>query len=97
MAQWPSVCLEIEGFKLFANITSRRQKSPLTRDGLRIGRDCGYNECMLTCSFTEVLDWLQSLKQFIINVSCHILVASLTLMVLLPSEKDQLQVYDMTH
>ena len=28
------------------------------------------------------LDWLQSLKQFIINVSYHILVASLTLMAL---------------
>ena len=46
------------------------------------------------------LDWLQSLKQFFINVSYHILVASLTLMALLktePSELDQLQVYDMTH
>ena len=28
------------------------------------------------------LDWLQSLKQFFINVSYHILVASLTLMAL---------------
>ena len=28
------------------------------------------------------LDWLQSLKQFFINVSYHILAASLTLMVL---------------
>ena len=30
----------------------------------------------------SVLDWLQSLKQFFINVSHHILVASLTLMAL---------------
>ena len=29
-----------------------------------------------------LLDWLQSLKQFLINVSYHILVASLTLMAL---------------
>ena len=29
------------------------------------------------------LDWLQSLKQFFINVSYHILVASLTLMTVL--------------
>ena len=36
------------------------------------------------------LDWLQSLKQFFINVSYHILVASLTLMALL-------QVCDLTH
>ena len=58
------------------------------------------------------LDWLQSLKQFFINVSYHILVASLTLMALFhilvaslslmalftePSELDWLQVYDMTH
>ena len=47
----------------------------------------------------HVLDWLQSLKQFFINVSYHILVASLTLMDLKtdPSELDWLQVYDMTH
>ena len=31
-------------------------------------------------SLWEYVDWLQSLKQFIINVSYHILVASLTLM-----------------
>ena len=37
------------------------------------------------------VDWLQSLKQFFINVSYHIRVASLT------SELDWLQVYDMTH
>ena len=30
----------------------------------------------------QELDWLQSLKQFFINVSYHILVASLTLMAL---------------
>ena len=30
----------------------------------------------------NILDWLQSLKQFFINVSYHILVASLTLMAL---------------
>ena len=47
------------------------------------------------------LDWLQSLKQFFINVSNYILVASLTLMALFyktePSELDWLQVYDLTH
>ena len=45
------------------------------------------------------LDRLQSLKQFFINVSYHILVASLTLMALKtePSDLDWLQVYDMTH
>ena len=32
--------------------------------------------------FAMALDWLQSLKQFFINVSYHILVASLTLMAL---------------
>ena len=31
---------------------------------------------------SEEVDWLQSLKQFFINVSYHILVASLTLMAL---------------
>ena len=36
------------------------------------------NEYVYLC-----LDWLQSLKQFFINVSYHILVASLTLMALL--------------
>ena len=47
---------------------------------------------------TVCLDWLQSLKQFFINVSYHILVASLTLMAQTePSELDWLQVYDMTH
>ena len=48
-----------------------------------------------------LVDWLQSLKQFFINVSNHILVASLTLMALFyetePSELDWLQVYDLTH
>ena len=34
------------------------------------------------CHFPIRLDWLQSLKQFSINVSYHILVASLTLMAL---------------
>ena len=46
------------------------------------------------------LDRPQSLKQFFINVSYHILVASLTLMGLFktkPSELDWLQVYDMSH
>ena len=47
-----------------------------------------------------LVDWLQSLKQLFINVSYHILVASLTLMMALlktePSELDLLQVYDMT-
>ena len=41
------------------------------------------------------LDWLQSLKQFFIIVSYHILVASLILTE--PSELNWLQVYDMTH
>ena len=31
-------------------------------------------------NFVAAVDWLQSLKQFFINVSYHILVASLTLM-----------------
>ena len=31
---------------------------------------------------TQIIDWLQSLKHFFINVSYHILVASLTLMAL---------------
>ena len=46
------------------------------------------------------VDWLQFLKQFFINVSYHILVASLTLMALFktePSELDWLQINDMTH
>ena len=46
------------------------------------------------------LDWLQSLKQFFINVSYHIFEASLTLMARFKtetSELDWLQVYDMTH
>ena len=61
----------------------------------------------------QSLGWLQSLKQFFINVSYHILVASrtlmalelsyhilvasLTLVALEPSELDWLLVYDMTH
>ena len=36
----------------------------------------------LTYNVVSCLDWLQSLKQIIINVSYHILVASLTLMAL---------------
>ena len=52
-------------------------------------------------SLSFQLDWLQSIKQFFINVSYHILVASLTLMALFyktePSELEWLQVYDMTH
>ena len=43
------------------------------------------------------LDWPQSLKQSFINVPYHLLVASLTLMALEPSELDWLQVYNMTH
>ena len=48
---------------------------------------------------TVTIDWLQSLNQFFVNVSYHILVVSLTLMALKtePSELDWLQVYDMTH
>ena len=40
--------------------------------------------CFLLVSFSTgfQLDWLQSLKQFFINVSYHIFVASLTLMAL---------------
>ena len=44
-----------------------------------------FPQCLVTMAFqTDVLnvDWLQSLKQFFINVSYHILVASLTLMAL---------------
>ena len=43
------------------------------------------------------LDWLQSLKQFFINVSHHILVASLALMALFLGLVDKLRIYDMTH
>ena len=50
------------------------------------------------CAFC--VDWLQSLKQFFMNVPYHKLVASLTLMALFfktePSELDWLQVF-MTH
>ena len=61
----------------------------------------GLSLCMLgNFSCFWCLDWLQSLKQFFINVSNHILVASLTLMALFnetgPSELDWLQVYDLT-
>ena len=35
------------------------------------------------------LDWLQSLKQFFMNVSYHILVASLTLMTLFRTESSE--------
>ena len=49
----------------------------------------------LTLDTIQVIDWLQSLKQFFINVSYHIFVASLTLMT--PPELDLLQIYDMTH
>ena len=38
--------------------------------------------CKYFCSIGSRIDWLQSLKQFFINVSYHILVASLTLMAL---------------
>ena len=38
--------------------------------------------CLLLTLVWGMLDWLQSLKQFFINVSYHILVASLTLMAL---------------
>ena len=41
----------------------------------------GDQQCILENIFwngTKYIDWLQSLKQFFINVSCHILVASLT-------------------
>ena len=49
-------------------------------------------------SLHSLIDWLQSLKQFSINVPYHILVASLTLMAKTePSELDLLQVYDMKH
>ena len=55
--------------------------------------------CKIIQAIIQELDWLQSLKQFFIDVS-YILVASLTLMALLktePSELDRLLVYDMTH
>ena len=45
-----------------------------------------------------MVDWLQFLKQFFINASYYLLVASLTLMAPTePSEYDWLQVYDTTH
>ena len=51
-----------------------------------------------TLCILETQDWLQSLKQLFINVSYHIRVASLTLMVLLfLSISTRLKVYDMTH
>ena len=55
------------------------------------------NECVLK---VLKVDWLQSFKQFFINVSYHILVNSLTLMALFktkPPELDWLHIYDMTH
>ena len=42
----------------------------------------GYQRQRVNCNIAVELDWLQSLKQFFINVSYHILVASLTLMAL---------------
>ena len=38
----------------------------------------------------QFLDWLQYLKQFFINVSYHILVASLTLMALFKTEPSEI-------
>ena len=38
--------------------------------------------CWAFCKLGLKLDWLQTLKQLFINVSYHILVASLTLMAL---------------
>ena len=40
------------------------------------------NEQPITLTTRLALDWLQSFKQFFINVSYHIFVASLTLMAL---------------
>ena len=40
-------------------------------------------------SFEMIVDWLQSLKQFFINVPYHILVASLTLMALFKTEPSE--------
>ena len=37
---------------------------------------------VMICRIVQLLDWLQSLKQFFINVSYHVLVARLTLMAL---------------
>ena len=52
-------------------------------------KGCLYIQALLTHSTRQSIvvkgvdiDWLQSLKQFFINVSYHILVASLTLMAL---------------
>ena len=47
----------------------------------------------MTGALVLVLDWLQSLKHFFINVSYHTCSQSKTE----PSELDWLQVYDMTH
>ena len=47
--------------------------------------ECNFYEVKAGLSFVQIqcnLDWLQSLKQFFINVPYHILVASLTLMAL---------------
>ena len=41
-----------------------------------------FNKLFISNIDHKELDWLQSLKQFFINVSYHILVASLTLMAL---------------
>ena len=45
--------------------------------------------CEVRIGFTVAVDWLQSLKQFFINVSYHILVASLTLMALFLKQSHQ--------
>ena len=57
------------------------------------GGDTGYRFMIYLYCFAvdRALDWLQSLKQFFINVSYHIL------SVKEPSELDWLQRYDMTH
>ena len=60
-------------------------------------------QCACNISFGMHIDWLQSLKQFFINVSYHILVASLTLMALFENRAIRVrlarnvQVYDITH
>ena len=47
-----------------------------------LARDISQCAQFLLKSFVHDVDWLQSLKQFFINVSYHILIASLTLMAL---------------
>ena len=70
-------------------VISRTSVIPLETSGNAIMAQLDVNVVTLvkgigiqTFQVTETVDWHQSLKQFFINVSYHILVASLTLMAL---------------